>query len=333
MTAEEYKVKTSDLLQHPPRPRKRKKMVEYIPSAIAVIATVAMSSLSSLFQFQFELKSVVWTSFVLTMLLRAGTFFASKFVGADARFKAELTSESMERVKTEFTKEAHGIDIVDFEKWIIERNKRAKREAILAQNAEKICLLSQKMDRLIYLNYKTDSHFRHWRIERIKRKIEEIEKVNTPEYVEKNISHIRVKFEELHAADFLVDSEKSTEGRKIYTLDETRENTIEILKGIPLMLAITLFATLLGWNYTIGEINVLTLILDIGFVAFNFSMGYGSVGRKTAASMMTMYTNRRAVVCAFKKEAGECDNEKRGANTPPEKENATEEEKTTSCEG
>lgn len=272
----------------------------YLPSVILTLILIALSGLGTLLQFNFSLKDIVWITFLISLGLRIVSTFLSKYVGANLSYNKALYSEEMQTIKANFIKSGIDIDRDAFETYVADYNLEQKKKAYKAKKGIKKQNIKTKKNTLVFLNQLECKERRTRKIERLSKKVEEIENILSDEYVDKNIAYIKVKYKKVRSYYFLSPSEDYIDNSVRYSMNFSKESTKEIIKSLPLTVALAFFSSLLAYDAVMGTINAVSILFDIGNMIFNFILGWVIVGKRTAAKMMNAYINRQTFLSKFK---------------------------------
>ncbi len=287
---EEYLEKTNKVV------KRRKDMLSFLPTVFMVLLLFAVSSVSSLIHFQFSLNEVVWSTLVLTIGLRLTMLLSAQWIGADGRYHADQKNEDVCRSRQQFIDASEKIDITVFDKWILRENIRRKTEAYKSRNNKKIAALDIKLNRIKRKMMSSPSEGLKRKLRRLARKKEDIEALNSDEFIKRHIFDLRVKYTPLRSADFLTPSEFLTKKNEKYSMSEARENMSEIFKFMPVTIFITVWFALVGTSYYWGTLNIVSIIFDTFSTALHFSTGWFYVGRRTVSTLIFVFKSRKAVI-------------------------------------
>ena len=276
--------------------KRRKGFLSFLPTVAMVILLFAVSSVSSLLQFSFTLQEVVWSSLIITLGLRLIMLLAAQWIGADGRYQVDQKSEDVKRSKDEYTSASASIDITSFDRWVYMENIRRKTEAYQGKNNKKIAVLEIKINRLKRKMMFSPTRKMKKALQELTRKKEDIEAVNSDEFVRQHILDLRVRYKALHASDFLTPSEFLSEKTEKYHMSEAVENVTEIAKFMPITIFITVWFTLVGTSYYWGTLSAVSVVFDTFSTALHFSTGWFYVGRRTVATLIFVYRSRKAVI-------------------------------------
>ena len=275
-------------------------IMAYLPSAILTIILVALSALGSLIQFNFEIKNIIWTTFIISLGLRLISNFLSKYVGSNIYYNKALYSKEVQGFKNDFIDAGKNIDKSQFEEYIKEYNLETKKMVYKAKKRGKIAKIENKRTKLKTLNELDYKKSRENKIKRQTKKIEELEKISNDEYVDKYIIYLRVKYQKVKSCYFLSPEEDCAINGKKYNVNFSRENTAEILKSLPLTAILVVFGALLSYDTAMGNVNALSILYDIANMTFNFILGWFIVGKKLISRTINAYINRQTFIAQFK---------------------------------
>lgn len=286
-----------DYIEHTRKTIKgRKEVFSFLPTVIMVLLLFAVSSISSLLQFSFSLKDVAWTSLCLTLGLRLTMLIASQWIGADCKFRADQKNEDLDKARKEYRKASEELDIAAFDRWVYMENIHRKTEAYRNKNNKKIADIDIKISRIKRKLLFSPSEALEISLQKLEHKKEDIEAINTDEFIRQHILDVKVKYNALHVSDFLTPSEFLSGKDEKYHMSEAVENVSEIAKFIPTTIFITILFSLVGTSYHFGTLSVVSLIFDVFSTAFNFSTGWFYVGRRTVATQIFVFRSRKAVI-------------------------------------
>ncbi len=274
-------------------------VMTYLPSAILTIILIALSGLGTLLQFNFELKSIVWSTFIISLGLRLISIFLSKYVGSNIYYNKALYSDEVQDVKNEFVKAGKSLDKAEFEMYVNKYNLEAKKKAYCVKIRSKIIKNStivKKLKHEIELDYSTKKEKQIKKREKI---VAELETLCEVDYIDKNIAYIKVKYQKLKTCYFLSPVE-DTETKYIqYNVSFSKENAKEIVKTLPLTAMLVFFGTLIGYDVSMGTANIVSVFYDIGNMVFNFIMGWFVVGKKVVSRTINAYINRLTFIAGY----------------------------------
>ena len=271
----------------------------YVPSIILSIVLLATSALGSLLQFNFELKTVVWSAFFIGLALRLICFSLPKYIGSNTYYNKNLNSESVQKLRDDFLAASEKLDKSDFENFVEQRQLEIKKETYKEKKSQKIIRWRVKINALTFKNELSYSKRRERRIKHYENKIKDRESIITDEFIDKNIKYMRVRYPKIKAAWFLTPSENTVTKRESFTMDEAKENGREIVKSFPITIMFTLLGALIGYNATFGSVNVVSVLYDIMNILFNFTIGFFIIGRKNISKLMAVYVNRILFIARF----------------------------------
>ena len=275
-------------------------IMTYAPSIILSLILVAISALGTLIQFNFQLNTIVWSTFIISLGLRLISNFLSKYVGSNLYYNKALYSDEMQNLKNDFILQGKDIDKNAFEIYVQEYNLECKKRAYEIQQRSKITKLNLKINTLNHKNEIRETKRRLRKIKRLTLKIAEIEKVCTKEYIDKNIRYIKVKYPRVKSCYFLSPAEDSTENGKTYNVNFSKENTKEILKKLPVTALMVFFGALISYDAAMGKANIISILYDVGNMAFNFILGWFVVGKDIASRTMNAFINRLTFIAGYK---------------------------------
>lgn len=276
--------------------KKRKGFLSFLPTVAMVILLFAVSSVSSFLQFSFTLQEVVWSSLIITIGLRLIMLLAAQWIGADGRYQVDQKSNDVKKAKDDYNEASGKIDITAFDRWVYMENIRRKTEAYQSKNNKKIASLEIKINRLKRKIMFSPKRKMKKALQELMRKKEDIEAVNSDEFVRQHILDLHVRYKALHASDFLTPSEFLSEKTEKYHMSEAVENVTEIVKFMPITVFITVWFTLVGTSYYWGTLSAVSVVFDTFSTALHFSTGWFYVGRRTVATLIFVFRSRKAVI-------------------------------------
>ena len=275
-------------------------IMTYLPSVVLTLILLVLSGLGALLQFNFSIKDIVWTTFFISLGLRLVSNFLSKYVGSNLAYNKALYSDEMQSLKKDFINAGKNIDRTAFEKYIYEYNLENKKKAYKNKKRMKIQALNEKKSLLTFRNKLDYSKRRANKITKLEHKKDELTSISTDDYIDENISYIKVKYAKVRSYYFLSPSEDYVEDGIRYKVNFSKENTKEILKSLPLTVALVFFSALLAYDVAVGKVNAVSILFDIANMVFNFIIGWFTVGKKIASRMMNAYINRQTFILEFK---------------------------------
>lgn len=275
-------------------------IMTYAPSVILSLILLALSGLGTLLQFRFSLKDIIWVTFFISLGLRLVSTFLSKYVGSNLSYNKALYSDEMQTLKENFIKSGLDIDRDAFESYVAKYNIEQKKKAYKAKKGIKIQKRQKEIQTLSFKNELECKPSRIKKIKRLKNKLVSLSALITDEYIEKNISYIKVKYKKVRSYYFLSPSEDYIDDSVRYSVNFSKESTKEIIKSLPLTIALAFFSSLLAYDAVMGTINAVSILFDIGNMIFNFILGWVIVGKRTASKMMNAYINRQSFLLEFK---------------------------------
>ena len=275
-------------------------IMAYLPSAILTLILVALSALGALIQVNFQLKNIIWTTFIISLFLRLISNFLSKYVGSNLYYNKALYSDEVQSFRKEFIESGKSVDKNLFEDYVKEYNLETKKKTYIKKKRGKNTKLQNDVTKLLNLN---EIDYKKRRVKKIKRKnkkIAEIEEVSTDEYINKYIKYIKVKYPKVRACYFLSPEEDCADSGEKYNINYAKENTIEILKSLPLTAALVFFGALISYDTVMGNVNVMSILYDIGNMVFNFILGWFIIGKRLISRTINTYINRHTFIAKFK---------------------------------
>lgn len=273
------------------------KFLSVLPTVILAIALFSLSALSTLINFNFSFKEIVWASFITALLLRIATAAMSKYLGSNSRYQVGQKSPELLRMQEKIRTTAEKINYAEFRSWVINENKKRKLEAYMRGWARKAAAIDEKIGRL---KIKPLNDGIGKKIAKLENKKREIEYVTSDEYVKKYLDTKKVKYIRLDYRKFV--TAFSSDGgykREIYSINEKLENGKEILKGLPTMIFISLLSAMIGFSVSFGQINVISCITDIVNITLQFTTGWFFIGSKTLTTEMCVFISKEAILDKF----------------------------------
>ena len=293
----DYKIKL-DALTGGEKVVSKKDVMAFLPGIVMMLIILAVSSFSTLLQFDFQFNAIAWDAFAAMAILRVATMFCAKWIGADLRYKHEYAAEAITTARREFIELSRRVDTVAFEKWIAEQN-RAERIRIAKAAADmRLSRLrdSEERAKADCMDKQTAKAKKRYAAACMAR--ERAEEKTTVEWIGENLQSLRVKAHDLRPEDFLIPTEH-TEHKEAYTVNYMVENTISVAKGIPFMLLFMLISSMISLSVIGGSPNFVSMASDLFSIILNFSVGYGMDGGKTAALTLQVYERRKMVLNRF----------------------------------
>jgi hypothetical protein len=276
--------------------KKRKDVLSFLPTVGMIILLFAVSSISSLLQFSFSFQEVVWSSLIITLGLRMAMLLSGQWIGADGRYQVDQKSEDVKKAKSEYMEASEKLDIPTFDRWIYRENIRRKTEAYQTKNNRKIAALDIKINRIKRKMMFTPTEKLRAKMHRLSQKKENIEAVNSDDFVRQHILDLRVKYKPLHASDFLTPSEFLSGKTEKYHMSEAAENVAEIAKFLPMTIFVTLWFSIVGTSYYFGSLSVVSVVMDTFATALHVSTGWYYVGRRTVSTEIFIFRSRKAMI-------------------------------------
>lgn len=293
----DYKIKL-DALTHGETVVNKKDVMAFLPGVVMMLIILAISSFSTLLQFDFQINEIALDAFAAMAILRVATMFCSKWIGADLRYKHEYAAEAITTARREFIELSRRVDTVAFEKWIAEQNKAERIRIAKAAADMRLSRLRDSEERAKSACMDKQTSKAKKRYMAACRAREMAEERATIEWIEHNLPSIHVKVRDLRADDFLVPTEH-TEHREVYTVNYMAENTWSVAKGIPFMLLFMLISSMISLSFIGGNPNWISMASDLFSILLNFSTGYGMDGGKTSALTLQVYERRKMVLNRF----------------------------------
>ena len=273
------------------------RFLSVLPTVILAIALFSLSALSTLINFNFSFKEIVWASFITALLLRIATAAMSKYLGSNSRYQVGQKSPELLRMQEKIRTTAEKINYAEFRAWVINENKNRKLKAYMCGWARKAAVIDEKIGRL---KLKKPDDCICKKIAKLENKKREIEYVTGDEYVKKYLDTKKVKYIRLDYRKFV--TAFSSDGgykKEIYSINEKLENSKEILKGLPTMIFISLLSAMIGFSVSFGQINVISCITDIVNITLQFTTGWFFIGSKTLTTEMCVFISKEAILDKF----------------------------------
>ncbi len=275
-------------------------IMTYLPSVILTLILVTLSGLGALIQFNFTIKEIVWGTFFISLGLRLISNFLSKYVGSNLCYNRALYSEEMQKIKSDFVLAGQDVERDLFEDYVNQYNLTQKKKAYKKKKCSKIQKFKSKIKILTFKNNLECKAGRDKKLSKLKNKVSALESITSDDYIDKNITYIKVKYKKVRSYYFLSPSEDYFDDSIQYSVNFSRENTKEIIRTLPITVALVTFSALLSYDAIMGNINAVSVLFDIGNMIFNFIIGWVTVGKKIVAKMMNAYINRQTFILKFK---------------------------------
>ena len=272
-----------------------RKAFSLLPSVLLLGVSVALTSIASLFQYNFDLSEIIVSDLIVFASMRIIVMFLSKYVGADMRYQRDVVDEDVTFAQKNFMGLSKKIERGDFEKWVKRENRAAKVAAYRLKLTRKLEKVHEKRRKVEFRNARKPKKKWNKKLISIEEKENSLKFRMSDEYIADNIAHIKVRYQHLHSTDFLSPNEFSVK-RERYGMSEQTENIKEITKGLPLALFVIVFGAMVTFDVSKGTINAMSVLVDLGSILFYFLQGWSVVGRKTIALLITVYECRRAVI-------------------------------------
>jgi hypothetical protein len=276
-----------------------KKAISFLPSILLILVAVALTSIASLFQYNFDLSEIILMDLIVFSTLRITVMFLSKYVGADMRYQRDVSDEDVAFAQKNFMDLSRALDRGEFDKWIKNENRDAKISAYREKIAKKLEKTNVKRRKIEFRNARKPKQKWQKKLISLEEKESDLKYRQSDEYIVENIAHIKVKYQHLHATDFLSPNEYSVKVER-YGMSENLENIKEITKGIPFALMIIVLGAMVTFDVSKGTINAMSMLIDLGSILFYFLQGWSVVGRKTIALLITVYECRLGVIERFR---------------------------------
>lgn len=285
--------------EHLTAPKKNaRKVLSAVYTGSMICAILAVSSLSSLVQFRFDFHAIEWVGFITLTVTRMAMQFLSKYLGAEMKVQRGKESDRVKSVQEDFLSMSRSVEPSAFYEWIDEENKRAKRSAYVSILKAKISKYEKRLSHYLYEAQFGSERKYAKRIKRIKRKLNELRAECAEDKISACIDHIKVKYRPLRASDFLSPMDVS-DTRIRYSVDSHKANTVDVAKGLPMTLIVSLFLAVSGMSYVFGSVNMMSMLLDLLAVGINLFIGMYVIGERTVTSIVGVFINRKAVLSRF----------------------------------
>ena len=278
-------------------------ILPYIPTVAEIVALLGLAGILTFVQFNGKWNEVSWGWFVCYLAIRV----TMKFCGRDAtsRSRVDFGQREEEHVKlvNNLRDAAKDVDTTPLKKYIDEvANPHRKAIAWKAKLAPKIERQNTKIEKIAVLIAIAEKKGKTKKVERLKKKLVEptikrdilLEK-SSDEYIKENYYVLPVKYDKLRINQFFVgdlDAELA-DGKCEINVDH--ENHKSIATKLPLSIGFLCLITLTGLDsITFGEINILTLLLDIISISIDLAIGWFSIGMSTLAKQRKVLANKTA---------------------------------------
>ena len=277
-------------------------LMEYLPSALLTIVLIIISGLGTLVQFNFSIKNIVFTTFIVSLSLRLVTVYSAKYVGSNLKYNKSLYTDDFKNIQKELIETGKDVDKAEFDRYVKDYNLKLKKEAYIKKKRGKIARLGAIINKLSFKNELSFSKWRDNRINRKLKKIEELEKVSTKEYIDANIIYIRVKYRKVRSCYFFSVVENNYAKGRYYNVNVSKEISKEIAKSLPITVMLVLLGSLMMFSATMGVLNLISFFYDVAVMIINFVLGWFVVGKKAIASTVNAFINRIIFIKEFKNE-------------------------------
>ncbi len=278
----------------------KKSLLNVVPSAILILILIATSTIGSLFQFNFDLKTVAIIPLIIGVCLRLIVNVATKYVGADLRYQNALYSEDVLNARKDFITEAKDVDKSRVKELVSDLNLKNKKEAYKARMSYKIGKLLSKKDDLFYSQTLRFSKSREKKIGKLEAKITKLQAQATNDYINNYIQYVNIKYVKLDYTYFLTPTERAESSENPYIINAPGENLKNISKTLPLTIILSLFSSLIGFNVVIGKVSVISILYDVANTIINFIIGWMS-GRHAIDRTIEAYLKRTVILQEIKK--------------------------------
>ena len=275
-----------------PKEKARAGIMEYLPSVLLTIVLVFVSGLGTLVQFEMSFKNIVFGTFLVSLALRLVTVFSAKYVGSNLCYNKKIYSDEFTEIKNEFLELGKGIDKAHLDKYVACHNRELKKQMYIKKQKTKIEKHLDVIHKCEFKNSLSYSKRRERQIKKRNRKIEWLEKISKPEYVEENIPYLKVKYNKVRTCYFFSPLEDNVTKSRNYTVNVSKELSKEILKSLPLTIFLSSLGSMLLFGATTGKINAISLSYDLAVIIFNFSLGWFVVGKKAVSTTINAFLNR-----------------------------------------
>ena len=95
------------------------KFLSVLPTVVLTIALFSLSALSTLINFNFSFKDIVWASFLTALFLRIATAAMSKYLGSNSRYQVGQKSPELLRLQDKIRTTAEKINYAREVYWEI----------------------------------------------------------------------------------------------------------------------------------------------------------------------------------------------------------------------
>ena len=275
-------------------------VMEYLPSALLTIVLIIVSGLGTLIQFDLQFKTIVFSTFIISLSLRLVTVFSAKYVGSSAYYNKSIYAENFKKIKDELLETGKDVDKAEFDKYVGKYNLKLKKETYAKKKRGKIATLRERINRLSFKNELSFSNWRAKRIERYSKKIEELQKICSDEYIDVNIIYLKVKYRKVRSCYFFSTVENNYAKTRSFNVNVSKEISREIVKSLPLTILLVSLGSLIVFSSKTGTLNVVSFFYDIAVILFNFVVGWFVVGKKAVASTVNAFINRIIFIKEFK---------------------------------
>ncbi len=276
-----------------------KKILTYLPSLVFFIILIAMSSLGTLIQFNFDIQQIAWETFIVGFSLRFLLNAMSRYIGADTCYNLERAKPYVQEPKERFVKLSRAIDYGTFEDWIDGENLLTKIRIYKEKKTKKINRIKRSIRKFTTKNRLKHKNKYDVIINKLNERKAFLESEITEEYINENISYLRIRFRRLKAKDFETESEVANTAKKTYSINAPFETVKGITKGLPLMFFVSLFGSMLTYNITMGSINAMSCLYDIAMIIFLATSGYVVLGKKNVQKLIGVYNDRTEVLSRY----------------------------------
>lgn len=264
--------------------------VSLIPTVLMVMVIIATSFISTLFQFHFSLKEIIWSQAITSISLRILLQLSSKYVAGDTRIRRRQERDPILKNKTAFEELSEKLNAKDFFAWVDDYNLKLKRRAYENEVNAKMARLRAKLSRVNATAMRKGKN-PFGRTECLKKKIADLEAVSTDEYINANLVKLHVKIRPIRALDFLA-GEDSAGTKEIYTVNPQKDLSLRIARGVPFAMFMSLLGAVFGYTFSTGQINAMSLVFDLLSIGISLYMGAFVSGDGTVSAINAAYLNR-----------------------------------------
>ena len=291
--------------------KRNKKLLIPIAATIAeIIALLAIIGLLTLIKADFVLKDVTLVGFLVVATLRVASVFLGKDVAARMRVSAAEKEPEHAELQANYKAEIDDVDAVALDEYLrTVANPERKKAAWKAQwqhKIERTAAALARLDVILTIQQKNDAPER--KVAKTKRKISalqtRLEKYNafaSDEYYNANEKILHVNYEHLTVEMFFNSTDDGDNPAERVRVKKEFEIKKYILKGMPFVLLVCSYVALVSFeNVVYGEINPLTLALDVLLLAFYLGQGWYLVGGHVVDLMRDALIYKTTFIKKFK---------------------------------